>query len=114
MFFRDGSAYSGFKRPAFRALALVFCILFFASPIISEAYIFTHLDHEHDHNGAHGSCATCAHIVAAEALLKSVYTALVVAALAFWCISGTFSILKSVKFYAGFYTLVLLKIRLNN
>ena len=110
----NGSIYIGRKRSVLSVLALVVCILFFAVSILSEAFIFTHLDHEHDHNGPHGGCATCAHMAAAENLLKSISTSLIGVALAIWCFSAVLAILQPVDFNTGFHALVLLKVRLNN
>jgi hypothetical protein len=106
--------YNGCKRPILRALVFVFCILFILAPILSEAFIIAHADHEHDHDGAHGSCATCAHLAAAEILLKSVSIAPAIAAFAFWYSANVLSIRKPADFHTNFYTLVILKVRLNN
>ena len=69
------------KQTAKRTIALAFLICFILVSLLSEAFIITHANHEHDHDGAGGTCSTCAHIQSAENLLKQLGTASLIAAL---------------------------------
>jgi uncharacterized protein Veg len=105
---------TGRKRPAQRAAALVFCVLFMVAFIFSSIFIFTYQDHEHDHNGPDGSCATCAHLMAAKNLIKSFSAALVGATLVFGCLAAILFALRPIDLRARINTLIRLKVRLNN
>ncbi|MCL2152724.1 MAG: hypothetical protein FWH57_07190 [Oscillospiraceae bacterium] len=102
------------RQSAKRLIALAICVLFIAGSLLSAAFIFTHIHHEHDHNAPNGGCTTCVHISAAENLLKSLSAALAGAALIIECFSAIRSLLKPVSLNTGFFTLIHLKVRLNN
>ncbi len=108
------TASRGGKRSAIRMMALVVCVLFIAVMLVSSAYILTHANHIHDHDGPGGSCATCIHLQAAENILKQLSTAVVAAAIAFGGVLGIFSFLKAITPLFVSLTLVTLKVRLNN
>ena len=59
-----------------RIIALAFLVCFLIVSVLSSAFIFTHAEHAHDHNGVDGSCATCAQLQSAENILKQLCTAL--------------------------------------
>jgi hypothetical protein len=102
------------KRPTVRLTALVLCALFTAIFIISTVFICVRSNHEHDHDGPDGCCATCMHIQYADKLLKALST--IVAAVSTF-IGGIFGALCSLRFatpYCVSHTLVKLKVRLNN
>lgn len=104
----------GAKRSAVLLIALALCVLFISASLLSSIHIFTHLNHEHDHNGPGGSCATCAHIITAGNLLKQISTTMAGIIIA---IGGRFaflSLLKPVFLNIGLSTPVNLKVRLNN
>gem|GEM_PF-771204 len=50
------------------ALLLLFCVVLFF--LLSEAFVFSHVQHTHNHNGIDGNCAICALLHNAEQLLK--------------------------------------------
>lgn len=103
------------QRPAaIRIIAVAFCICFIVASLSATVFILTHANHKHDHNGPSGSCATCSHMIAAENLLKQLTPAVTAAALASGILFAVLSILPPVSFYISFYTLVNLKVRLNN
>ena len=97
-----------------RIIALTFLVCFLIVSVLSSAFIFTHADHEHDHNGIDGSCAACSQLQSAERILKQLSTAL---AGALFAISGLFAAigaLKAAVIYVSIPTPVTLKIRINN
>jgi hypothetical protein len=102
------------QRPASaRTAAAALCAAFIAAFILSSGFIFSHADHTHDHHGAGGSCATCAHLVAAEKLLNAVSVTAVCAALALGFLPIRSAALKPALRRMGFSTLIRLKVRLN-
>jgi hypothetical protein len=102
------------KRSAIRLVALAICALFIAAMLLSSAYILTHANHIHDHDGLDGGCATCMHIQSAENLLKQLSTAVVSVAAAFAGVLGVLFSLRNTKAGDCSFTLVTLKVRLNN
>lgn len=102
----------GSKRSVKRLFALALCVLFIAATLLSTAFILTHANHKHDHDGPSGSCSTCTHMLAVGNFLKTISTA--VAAIAMIFLFTIQSFLKPVSLHTGFTTLVNLKIRLNN
>jgi hypothetical protein len=50
-------------------LVLLFAFLTFTA-FYAESFIFTHLEHEHDHDGADGCCALCSEIEIVIMLLE--------------------------------------------
>jgi len=101
------------KQSAKRLIALVICVLFIVGSLLSAAFIFTHVNHIHDHNSLNGSCTTCAHLSAAENIFNILSIALAGAMLVFRCCSAINSILMPVSFNTDYITLVHLKVRLN-
>ena len=109
----DCNAQSG-KQSAKRFIALAVCVLSIAAALLAAAFIFTYADHTHNHNGPNGSCAICDRLAAAEKLFKAIATALAGVALMYGAFSAALSVLKPAGFRAGLWTLVRLKVRLNN
>lgn len=105
---------TGKRTPVIRFIALAIFVCIVATSLLSGAFILTHADHEHDHNGPGDTCATCAQLAAAENILKQLSAALAVASVA---ITGTFALVSHLCGAAPrltSYTLVGLKVRLNN
>jgi hypothetical protein len=112
--FTTYSEAGGGWRSKTRLIALLLCALFIAVSLLSSAFILSHANHEHDQDMPDGSCATCAHVVAAENLLKTLGAAVIAVTL---YLSGHHAIVSTLKPIAsdlGFFTLVSLKVRLNN
>jgi hypothetical protein len=97
-----------------RRIALLVCIIFIAASLLSAAFILTHANHAHDHAGPDGSCATCAHVMAAGNLLRTVGIAVAMAALSFGTHYAVSSALKHIASESVLPTLVSLKVQLNN
>jgi hypothetical protein len=97
-----------------RKFALLLCVLFVASSILSATFIFTHANHVHDQNGADGTCATCTHVVATATLLETLGIAMAAATLCLAAHHAIVSKLKPVSTDLDILTLALLKVRLNN
>ena len=114
MYCKNDFVKSSKKRSAIRLIALMIGVIFVAGSLLSAAFIFTHTHHEHDHKGPDGGCATCAQLMAADNLLKSLTTIIIGAALGFGCFAASLSIPKPADYRLGFITLVCLKVRLNN
>jgi hypothetical protein len=97
-----------------RHLALLVCVLFVSTSIFSATFVFTHANHVHDQNGANGTCATCAHVVAAAVVLETLGLAMAAASI---CLAAHHVIvykLKPISSDLVFHTLASLKVRLNN
>lgn len=86
---------------------------FIVVSLLSTAFILTHANHEHDHNGQNGSCTTCIHIVTAENSLKQLSSAIVVPVFAFALFSFISFLVKIFALCVGSSTLITLKVRLN-
>lgn len=102
------------KPDKLRIIALVFLACFLIVSILSSAFILTHADHEHDHNGVDGSCATCAQLQSAENSLKQFSTALTGALFATAGLYAAIGMFKAITIQISFSTPVTLKIRMNN
>jgi hypothetical protein len=103
------------KRPkSARLIAALICVCFVVALVLSSAFIAVHANHEHDSDGADGGCAVCAHIAAAENLLKSVSAAAALSAVALGALLAALIVSKSVRSGITDSTLISLKVRLNN
>lgn len=102
------------KRPVIPNIALILCVCFLVVSFLSTAFILTHANHEHDHDGPNGSCATCIHLATAENLFKQLSSAIVAAVFAFALSSFISFCLKPFAPCVGSSTLITLKVRLNN
>ncbi|MDR0904647.1 MAG: hypothetical protein LBN00_00495 [Oscillospiraceae bacterium] len=103
------------KRPkSARLIAALICVCFVVALVLSSAFIAIHENHEHDNDGADGGCAVCAHIAAAENLLKTVSAAAALSAVALGTMLAALIVLKSVRSGIADNTLISLKVRLNN
>ena len=97
-----------------RIIALAFLVCFLAAVILSTAFILTHADHEHDHNGAKGSCTICAQIQSAENLIKQFSTAFLGVLFA---IAGLYTFVRTLKVISVYVSLsnpITQKIRINS
>jgi hypothetical protein len=97
-----------------RLTALFACVLFAAAMLLSFAYILTHANHTHDHDGPCGDCAACMCIQAAVNLLKTLSAAVAFAAIVFGGLCGLPCSIKAPAPNLGVYTLVSCHVRLNN
>jgi hypothetical protein len=105
------------KRKQFkiRTVVLALCVCFVAASLLSAAFILTHVRHEHDHNGPTGSCAACTSISVALDVLRTISAAAPGGAIvAFAMLLGVYVLLRFGAPRRGVFTLVNLKIRLNN
>ena len=97
-----------------RSIALAMCVCFLLASLLSATFIMTHGIHEHDHEGPNGRCATCIHITNAENIVKQLSTAIISITFIFGSLYSILSLLKSISFSIGFFTLVKLKVRMNH
>ena len=97
-----------------KLVTLAFLICFIIVSLLTEAFILTHADHEHDHDGANGSCTTCVLILNAENLLKQFSTAVSGASYALINLFAAIAMLFSVLYLIEIKTPVKLKTRMNN
>lgn len=102
------------KQSALRITALALCVSILMVFFLSTAFIFTNANHEHDHSGPNGSCATCIHIASAENLLKQLSTAIISASFIIGSLFGILFLLNPTTNGVDFFTLVSLKVRMNN
>ena len=94
------------------AYMLLLCfVLFFA---LSEVYVISQAEHEHNHFGVDGSCSICALFHNTENLLKQFYTVTTDAAFGFVSLLAALLALYAGISLFGFFTPVRLKTRLNN
>lgn len=97
-----------------KTIALLVSIFIIVTFFLSTAFIITHANHEHDHEGPNGTCATCFHLEATEKILKQLSTAtgagIFTVAL---CLFISYCLKLSAP-YRGLVTLIALKVRLNN
>ena len=101
------------KRRAGKTVALLICVVFIAAFVLSTTFIITHADHQHDFNGPHGTCATCAGIAAAGNLLMAVSIAFSGVSLSREGLPSLISIFKRIVFRGRVHTLIRLKVRLD-
>ncbi|GHV48967.1 hypothetical protein FACS189499_09500 [Clostridia bacterium] len=104
----------GKRQKTARFIAVLVCVLFVAALALSAAFIVTHESHIHDHNGADGGCATCAHISAAENLLKTIAAAVAVSSVALGAMFAALLTVMVTWLGIADYTLIGLKVRINN
>ena len=102
------------KVSATQMIAGMLCFVFVAVLLYSAIFIYTHAHHIHDHDGPDGSCATCAQLIAVEALSKQINTVGVKPVLVLCSLLVILSLVKSASADAVFSTPVTLKIRLND
>ena len=97
-----------------RVIAFVFLACFITVSIISNVFILTHTEHQHDSHSIGGGCETCVQLKSAESILEQcrvIITGIVLGVSALFAISGIFG--GRVAF-ALLLTPVALKIRMNN
>ena len=110
---RAVSVHSGCGRLSVRLTAMAVCALFVLALLLASAFVLTHANHDHDHNGEDGGCAACAQIAVAADFLSRGGAAAVVVAGVIGGLSGAYALIKiAAPRYVGF-TLISLKIRLN-
>lgn len=97
-----------------RALATLLLVAFLLVTSFSAAFLFTHTEHTHDHNGPENACAVCIQLDSARYLLKNIFVVVLIpaAALSLFLII-TAIVYRSIDIMA-FRTLVSLKVRLDN
>ena len=101
-------------KSATRAFAIAIIFLLIVGYFMPAVFIFTHIDHEHDFNGPGGSCDVCVYLAAAKSMQKRLNAPMVVAFFAFAYISVILIVFKSSDYHAISYTLVRMKVRINN
>lgn len=97
-----------------RTGALPLLITFVLVILLSTTLIFTHADHEHDHHGPEGTCATCVQLYTAQNLLKNLTAVILVLAAALNAFLVLGVIVHAFSYKIEVYTLFSLKVRLNN
>lgn len=102
------------KQTKKRLIALAVLLCFVVISLFSEMFIFTHANHEHDHDGVHGGCTACEQIYNFENLKKQISAAVCGASFAFLSLFAVVSIIKCIYFQIELSSLVSLKIRMNN
>ena len=103
------------KKPlAIRFTAMVLLVCIISVTMLSFAFILTHANHHHDHNGPNGTCAACSQIATVENSFKQASIVLVAAIIAVTGSPALGFVRKIIVFIPVFFTLVQLKVRLNN
>jgi preprotein translocase subunit SecG len=101
------------KRLMTKYIAVMLCVCIIVTSILSAVFILIHANHQHDHDGLNGTCATCMHLATAENLLKQFSTTIVATTFSFVFHLFIFCCPKSSAPYVGLFTLVSLKVRLD-
>ncbi|ODM26318.1 hypothetical protein A7W90_08835 [Clostridium sp. Bc-iso-3] len=83
------------KNSMVKNIALMICTCIIIASFLSAAFILTRANHEHDHEGPNGTCATCIHLASTENILKQVSIAIITSVFAFvpyvfFCMALTF------------------------
>ena len=102
------------RQHAFQRVALALCVIFLAASLLSVSFISAHTLHRHDNNGFGGSCAICAHLSAAENLMKHITAMLLALPVLCGCLLSAHAILYSFAYPTGSLSFVSQKIKLNN
>jgi hypothetical protein len=107
------SANSKGKRSTVSFMVLFVCVLFVVSVFMSLAYILSHVNHSHDHDGHGGACAVCSYIKLAEGMSKRFHA---VSATVNDTVTDIFNIANIISLIPCFCLLtpVILKVRLNS
>ena len=97
-----------------RIIAFAFLACFIVLSILSNMFFIDHFEHEHDHNGVNGGCATCATIQITENILKQLSIFFIGALFTIALLYSAIKILKAANNYFLSSTPVMLKSRMNN
>ena len=102
------------RRTKSRIIVFAFLICFIIASPLSEAYILSQANQEHEHNDIDGRCATCVHIQNTVNMLKqlAIYPGGTLSA--FIDSTAAIMFIYSVLSLIAFCTLINLKVRLNN
>jgi len=101
------------NRSVMQSIALILCMCFIVVSLLSTAFILTHANHEHNHDGQNGSCTTCIHLATAENLLKQLSSVIIVTVFGFALFSFLSFFLTPFALCVGSSTLITLKVRLD-
>ena len=96
----------------FRPITLALCAIIIAASLISSIFTLTHAVHKHDNDGVDGACAVCILLATVENLSKQIPIAITVITIAYIALSA--SAYKPAFLNSESYTLIALKVRLNN
>ena len=97
-----------------RIIAIAFCVCIISVAILSNVFILSHSEHNHDNNGVGGGCVTCELLLSAENIGKQLGVALVGVLLAMGKMFFDVKTLKTMVACVLPTTPVRLKIRMNN
>ncbi|MDR1731843.1 MAG: hypothetical protein LBR61_07070 [Synergistaceae bacterium] len=103
------------KSPVLRLSAWALFALLIFVPSLSAGFLLFNANHLHDHDGPKGCCSTCARMELAVNAMTAF--SLAAAGGAAFALVNKFAVtprFKSSPLYRGFFSLVSLKIRLNN
>jgi hypothetical protein len=79
----------------------------------AESFVFAHFDHEHDHDGADGSCSLCSELERVILLVEGLGRMACAVFAAFGVFLGAKPIAAMAAVYRAVPTLLALKVRLN-
>ena len=105
---------TGAFRRAMKIASVVILVLLVGVILLSQAFVFTHANHEHDHNTASEQCMTCVQLQTAESIIKALGAAIGAVLFAMLALLAATIIPISCFFQNAKYTLTHQKIRLNN
>ena len=102
------------KKNAMKTLALAVLLCFVFLTLLSEAFLLSHVEHKHEHNGIGGRCTVCVQFQNAESLRKMEGMSVNAAHDGLLCLFTVITMVFVVPCLTGFCTLVQLKTRLNH
>ncbi|MDR0706546.1 MAG: hypothetical protein LBF60_01535 [Treponema sp.] len=98
-----------------RKLSLIVLMAYLAfTAFLAESFIFTELDHKHDHNGAGGSCSMCDKIELAQLLLEGLERVGVIVLAAGVIVYAKKQVRKPIGMYRAVITPISLKVKCNS
>jgi hypothetical protein len=97
-----------------RVMALVILLCFISFFLLSIAYIISHSNHEHDQNGASGSCLICLKIKEARRMLNELRLPVAVTAIMLFNLFLLTVVISSAVNFLCINTPIKLKVRINN
>ena len=97
---------------AVKLTALAVCACFVLAIFLSSMFILANANHEHDHNGEDGGCATCTQMVACAKLIEHLGAAITAAA-AVVSMVGFAILARFAASQINVISLISLKVRLN-
>ena len=93
---------------------LVFFALFITASFLSIQFALTNANHNHENTGHENLCHVCIIIHSVNNFLKQLFTSVKICLPSIGCMFGLFLLLKAKAIYFEHYSLITLKVRIDN